>query len=117
MSADIGPIPKHWRQKVVVILRDGRPSKVIVRRRALNDWQAKFPDEFFEFTLRDALADALADNGIVGKRYEMDEPGETYGFLFQHKGFSLYAKVNLTEPDQIVIVYSAHRPLEGEQLI
>jgi hypothetical protein len=46
----------------------------------------------------------------------MDEPGETYGFIFQHRSRTLYAKLNLTEPDKVVIVYSAHRPLHGEEL-
>jgi hypothetical protein len=116
MSSDIGQIPTEWLKSVVAILREGDERKVLVRRRALKDWQATFPEEFFEYSLRDALADALEVKGIQGKRYEMDEPGETYGFLMRHRGVPLYAKINLTEPDHLVIVYSAHRPLHGEQL-
>ncbi len=47
----------------------------------------------------------------------MEEPGETYGFIFHFRDLPIYAKVNLTTPEEIVIVYSAHRPLMGEELI
>jgi len=116
MSAQPGPIPKAWRLRVVAILREGAKTRIIVRQRALRDWQAIFPDEFFAYSLRDALADALEVNELTGKRYEMDEPGETYGFLFHHRDIQFYGKVNLTEPDQLVIVYSAHCPLMGNEL-
>ena len=117
MSADVGPIPPDWRKLVGAILRKGDPSKINVCRRALQDWQATFPAEFFEYSLRDALADALEAEGIMGKPYQMDEPGKTYGFMFKHKTVQLYAKINLTDPDNILIVYSAHRPLCGDELI
>jgi len=110
------PIPERWRVAVAAILREGEPRKVFIRRRALQSWQDTFPDEFFEYSLREALAHALDDDALEGKSYAMDEPGETYGFIFQHRSRRLYAKLNLTEPGKVVIVYSAHRPLHGEEL-
>lgn len=116
MSTQKGPIPKGWRLAVVAILQTGLDSQILIRRRALKDWQATFPGEFFDYTLRDALAAALENESMAGKRYEMDEPGETYGFIFQHCGVLIYGKVNLTEPDKLVIIYSAHPPLNGPEL-
>lgn len=46
----------------------------------------------------------------------MDEPGETYSFIFRYGNLDIYAKINLTTPPQVVIVCSAHRPLKGEEL-
>jgi hypothetical protein len=40
---------------------------------------------FFDYTLRETLANALDDEALKGKSYEMEEPGETYGFIFRHK--------------------------------
>ena len=116
MSETAEPIPKSWRAVVAAILREGSPRKVFIRQRALQNWRDTFPDEFFDYTLREALANALDDDALEGKSYEMDEPGETYGFIVQHQARSLYAKINLTKPDKVVIVYSAHRPLHGEEL-
>jgi hypothetical protein len=116
MNEATGPIPKAWRATVAAILRKGNLGKVFIRQRALQNWRDIFPDEFFEYSLREALAHALDDDGLNGKSYAMDEPGETYGFIFQHRSRTLYAKLNLTEPDKVVIVYSAHRPLHEEEL-
>lgn len=46
----------------------------------------------------------------------MEEPGETYAFIFFYRNLAVYAKINLTAPEQVVIIYSAHRPVYGEQL-
>jgi hypothetical protein len=110
------PIPKTWRTKVAAILREGKPGAVMIRQRARRDW-ASLPFCPFDYELADALAAALDDENLVGKRHEMEEPGETYAFIFPHRSMSVYAKVNLTTPDEVVIVYSAHRPLKGEELL
>jgi hypothetical protein len=115
MSEATEPIRKTWRATVAAILREDNPGKVQIRQRTWKDWQATFPDEF-KYQLLEALACALDDDNLKGKSYQMDEPGETYGFIFQHRSRTLYAKLNLTEPDKVVIVYSAHRPLHGEEL-
>ena len=97
-------------------MREGKPRAVFIRQRALQDWRDTFPDEFFEYALREALACALDDDALEGKPCAMDEPGETYGFIFAHKSRPIYAKLNLVEPDKVIIVYSAHPPLYGEKL-
>jgi hypothetical protein len=113
MSAPKVAIPKPWRLTVAAILREGLPRKVFIRRRAAQDWRDLFPGAY-EYELRDALAYVLEHNELCGKRHEMDEPGETYAFYFDHSGRRIYAKINLTAPDKVVIVYSAHRPLFDE---
>ena len=88
---------------------------MIIRQRARRDW-ASLPFCPFDYELGDALASALDDDNLVGKRHEMDETGESYAFIFPYRSVSVYAKVNLTT-DEIVIVYSAHRPLKGLELL
>jgi hypothetical protein len=46
----------------------------------------------------------------------MDEPGEAYAFIFHYNDVAIYAKVNLIAQSEVVVVYSAHRPLKGEEL-
>ncbi len=108
-------IPQLWRQSVAELLRNGNAEQVLIRQRARRDWSSLFPDHF-DYQLRDALADALDREVTSGKRHEMEEPGETYGFIFHHAGRPIYGKVNLTDPDHVVIVYSAHRPLLGNEI-
>jgi len=107
------PIPKTWRQTVAAILREGHPNKVFIRRRPAQDWRDLFPDAF-DYELRETLANVL-ENELSGKPHQMEEPGETYAFIFDHRGRRIYTKINLTEPDKLVIVYSAHRPLFAEE--
>lgn len=116
MNHQTAPIPKPWRAKVAAILRAGTPGTFLIRQRARQNW-ASLTSCPFDSTLREVIADALDDDALVGKIYEMDEPGETYGFIFYFSNVAIYAKVNLTTPDEVVIVYSAHRPLHGEELI
>jgi hypothetical protein len=116
MKEDIGTIPEEWRNRVSTILRQGKVGTVLIRQRARRDW-ASLPFCPFDCELADAIAAALEDEHLVGKRHQMDEPGETYAFIFPHRNVSIYAKVNLTTPDEIVIVYSAHRPLKGDELL
>ena len=106
------PIPEAWRKTVSKILRSGSGQHILVRQRARDDWEATFPDDFLELSLYDAMADALEDNNIKGKRHEMDEPGEAWAFRFQHRRRDLYGKIGLTPEGTLLIIYSAHRPLK-----
>jgi len=45
----------------------------------------------------------------------MNEPGESYAFIFHFRNLPIYAKANLTTAEEVVIIYSAHRPLKGEE--
>lgn len=116
MSDQTEPIPKPWRTKVAAILREGRPDAVFIRQRARRDW-ASLTSCPFDSALREVIADALSAEGLTGKKHDMEEPGETYAFIFHFRNLAIYAKVNLTTPDELVIVYSAHRPLKGEELL
>jgi hypothetical protein len=108
-------IPTDWRTKVVAILRGREPGTVMIRQRARREW-ASLPFCPFDYELADAITAALEDERLVGKKHQMEEPGETYAFIFSYRDTPVYAKVNLTTLDNVVIVYSAHRPLKGDQL-
>jgi hypothetical protein len=114
MSEDTRQIPKTWCAAVAAIIRAGKPESVLIRQRARRDWMS-LPWNPFDYELLDALADTLETGNLNGKAHVMDEPGETYSFIFYRENFPIYTKINLTN-QQIVIVYSAHRPLKGEQL-
>lgn len=116
MNHQNAPIPKPWRTRVSGILREGKAGTVFIRQRARRDW-ASLTSCPFDSALREVIADALEDEGLCGKQHEMEEPGETYAFIFHFRNVAVYAKVNLTTPEEVVIVYSAHRPLKGEELI
>ena len=116
MNDQNAPISKTWRTKVAAILWEGQAGRVFIRQRARRDW-ASLTSCPFDFALREVIADALEDEGLIGKKHEMDEPGETCGFIFHFRNLAIYAKVNLTTPEEVVIVYSAHRPLKGEELL
>ena len=115
MNEEIGQIPKTWCSAVARILRDNRPGSVLIRQRARRDW-ASMPWSPFDYELFDELVDAMEKESLNGKKHIMDEPGETYSFIFHHENFPIYTKLNLTEEGQVVIIYSAHRPLKGEEL-
>lgn len=114
MSTDIGPIPAEWRKSVAAILTEGKEGTVFIRRSALRAWRDTFPDAF-DYELPDTLALTMDEADLIGKRHEMDELGETYAFFFHYQQRRLYGKINLTTPDRTVIVYSAHRPLKGDE--
>lgn len=116
MNEQTEPIPKTWRATVASILREGKTGTVFIRQRARRDW-AHLTSCPFDVTLREVLAETLDGDSLIGKKYEMNEPGETYGFIFHYGNLAIYAKINLTIPDKVVIVYSAHRPLQGEDLL
>ena len=114
MDEGICPIPESWRMKVATLLRDGKSGTVFIRQSARRDW-ASLTSCPFDMVLREVIADALVKEGIVGRKHEMDEPGESYGFIFHFHNLPIYGKVNLTTAEEVVIIYSAHRPLKGEE--
>jgi hypothetical protein len=114
MDEAICPIPESWRSKVADLLREGKAGTVFIRQRARRDW-ASLTSCPFDSLLREVLAEALTEGRTPGRRHEMDEPGEAYGFIFTFRDLPIYAKVNLTVAGEVVIVYSAHRPLKGEE--
>ena len=109
-------IPVEWRRCVCEILRSQDSRRISVVQRAMNEWYAAFPDTF-PFELYNALASALEVDGVKGKRVTgMFPPGEVWAFWFMFRGRRLYGKVNLVEGKLCVVVYSAHRPLKGDEL-
>lgn len=74
-----------------------------------------FPD--YNDNLPEVLADVMGDEKLHGRRvHDMNEPGETYEFIFEYKKQRIYSKINLTPGGEAIIVYSAHRPLKGDTL-
>jgi hypothetical protein len=112
------PIPEAWRQAVCRILSSGSFGKeIIIRQRALQEWQAMFPLKTFVTELADAFHDALKDPKLVGRQVlGMSEPGTVYEFLFKHENRLVYGKINLQPDGKIIIIYSAHHPLKGDFL-
>jgi hypothetical protein len=109
-------VPEQWRTRVRFILDSGDRKKIVVRQRALNDWSALFP-ALFTCDLLSALSEALKDSELAGNPVLfMEEPGETYEFIFSYAARRVYSKINLSPDGKIVIIYSAHRPLKGESL-
>ena len=108
-------IPDEWKRKVREALNSGEQSRVRVRLRASQDWDATFPDAF-QYRLLAAIADALKAPGIMGGRKTMKEPTETYAFFFTFAKIRMYTKVGLMPDGTVVIVYSAHKPEKGDVL-
>src|SRR5262245_58961045 len=109
-------VPEIWKTRVCFILDSGDRKKIVIRQRAIVDWSALFPDLFL-CDLLSALSDALKDPELVGNQVLfMQEPGETYEFIFTYVKRRVYAKINLSPDGRVVIIYSAHRPLKGETL-
>lgn len=98
------------------ILAAGDLKRILVRKRAIDDWSALFP-HLFTYHLYEALTEALSDDNLAGNQvFGMDEPGQVYEFIFTYEKRLVYAKLNLCPDGTVVIVYSAHRPLKGNQI-
>lgn len=114
-------IPKAWRDPVIAILRRGAAGReILVRQRARLDWLALTLNPF-DSSLFDAIASALRRDKLQGRACpDMDEPGDTYEFVFDYAAdagtVKVYAKLNLQPDGKVVIIYSAHRPLKEDQL-
>jgi hypothetical protein len=88
-------------------------KNVIIRERARTNWSDLFPS-LFAGDLLTALSNALEDPELLGNQVlGMQEPGETYEFIFTYASRQVYAKVNLCPGEKVIIIYSAHRPLKG----
>ena len=108
-------VPEAWKQKVREILQTRDERFIRVRRRAREDWDMLFPD--YEHPLLDALIEVLSIPELAGRRVDqMEEPGEVYEFIFDYCRRRIYSKINLSPNGEVVIIYSAHRPLRGDQL-
>ena len=69
-------IPKSWRETVARILRRGSSGRdIFVCRSALVDWR-RLSLGAYDFVLLDAIAEALARDGLIGRKHTMDEAGE-----------------------------------------
>lgn len=109
-------IPQSWRKQVIGILDHGSMDRVIVRLRAVDDFQALFPGAF-RYELLECLSAALAHDDLEGREVTtMKEPGTVFEFIFDHRQTKIYSKINLSPDGTVVIVYSAHRPLKGDSL-
>lgn len=113
-------IPKAWCDATALILRRGTSGReILIRRTAVQDWRAQTANAY-DFTLIDAVSKALKVDGLKGKKHDMDEPGETYAFVFPYQAdagqMPIYTKINLTPDGKVVIIYSAHRPEKKDEL-
>ncbi|MBE7497133.1 MAG: hypothetical protein HS117_19500 [Verrucomicrobiaceae bacterium] len=109
------PIPAPWRKSVAAILRKGVSAEILVTQRARNEFEARFPDAW-AFERNTAMADAITQDSVLGRRITgMREPGEVWAFWFHFRSIKLYAKINLTPSGKLIIIYSAHVPLKGEE--
>jgi len=109
-------IPAEWKEAVCAILKTQDKSKIEVTTRATLDWFHTFPDSW-PYELYEEIAGYLGVDDAVGKPVTtMRESGTVYEFIFTCKGRSLYSKINLKPSGEVVIIYSAHPPLKGDQL-
>jgi len=109
-------VPEQWRTRVCFILDSGDYKNIVIRKRALTDWSALFPS-LFTCDLLSALSEGLKNPELISNQVLfMQEPGETYEFIFIYEGKHVYAKINLSPDNKLIIIYSAHRPLKGEKL-
>lgn len=99
-----------WIDAVCACLRTCDRKRIIVRTRALLDWEATFFDAFLSDLYR-AMDSALRSPVLEAKRVvDMAEPGETYAFFFYHRNRKLYGKICLQTDGKVIIIYSAHPP-------
>lgn len=109
-------IPQTWRKQVIAILDHGSMDQVLVRQRAIDEFQALFPGAF-RCELFDCLIAVLERDDLEGREVTtMKEPGTVYEFIFDHRQTKIYSKINLSPDGTVVIVYSAHRPFKGDTL-
>lgn len=101
---------------MIAILDQGGMDRIIVRLRAIDDFQALFPGAF-RCELFECLTAALARDDLEGREVTtMKERGTVYEFIFDHRQTKIYSKINLSPDGTVVIIYSAHRPLKGDTL-
>jgi hypothetical protein len=109
MTNGIVPIPAAWRSSVCRILRKRINGTIISRERAGKGRLAISIDSW-DYEWFDAMASALAVDGIVGRVVAMYEEGETYEFFFSFNDLKMYCKINLLPNGKIIIIYSNHPP-------
>lgn len=108
-------IPDDWKESVVRILREGDDRNVLWTKQAFLDWRAATLSQF-RYEAYDAIAEALAEAKICGKKVNLPEDGETYAFFFRYAERILYAKICLRSSKVSIKIISTHTPRKGDQL-
>jgi len=110
-------IPDEWKMAVLAIIKEGDLDRVEIKATtALIPFNDLFPGAF-TYELLNAFEDGLSNNDLEGRQiHDMDEDGTTWAFIFTHRRKKIYGKVCLTPDNQLIIVYSAHAPLKGDQV-
>lgn len=109
-------IPDLWKNKVRAILTEAPNDSIIVKKRAAEEFQAMFPLSF-SYNLYQAFEQALETPGLTGNQvYGMTPEGTTYEFIFLYEKRDVYGKVCLTTDNEVIVIFSAHRPLKGAAL-
>ena len=105
----MGTLPREWVARVTAILDAGKAGTRALTNTARIDWMALFPASF-SFEIYSVISRVLKDGAVTDSRKveTMDEPGETWEFLFPHGGRRMYSKINLCKGQVRVLVYSAH---------
>jgi hypothetical protein len=110
------PIPAAWKASVGSILREGNKAKIFTTQQSVFDWEAAFPSDSWDYIRFGAIADALEQEDIQGRKIlDMQEEGEVYAFWFYYQRKQLYAKINLLPNGQLILIYSSHLPRKGTE--
>ena len=112
----LGPIPAAWRRAVIDALASGDTERVVRVARARNEWSATFPDAW-EYQWNEAFIAALEVDSITGRHItDMKPPCDAYAFWFTFDQTQLYGKIGLLPNGTVIIVFSSHIPMRGDQL-
>jgi len=105
-------IPESWRKAVSAILATGGLKQIIWDPTGRARYEADFyPD--WPYEVYSSFRDYLGQANPTGCQILMDHPpGETWEFLFVHKGRTAYGKILLTKDGRRILIFSAHRPLK-----
>jgi len=110
-------IPTEWKEAVCAILKSQDESKIEVTLRARLEWEATFPNASWSFVMYDEFRKYLSAENAVGRPVKtMGTPGEVYEFIFESMGRPIYGKINLKPSGELIMIYSAHPPLKGDEL-
>lgn len=109
-------IPNEWKEAVCTILQAEDPSKIQITQRAQNDFSSQFPNAW-RFDLYDLLKRYLLQPNAQGRLITgLTPPGITYDFICEYNAEKVYAKINLLNSGDVILIVSAHRPLKGDTL-
>ena len=118
----VQPIPLEWRTAVMAALRSGDENRIISKNTADNEWGAAFPNSF-SFERHEAMATALAVDGITGRHIADMDPRfgacrscDAYEFWFTFEKRLILGKIGLLPTGDIIIIFSSHIPRKGDTL-